>query len=698
MRLNNATLCLSALLALGGCDDPPPNPPNPVPNDPAKLTTITVTCGPDSEAAISVVAGRSVQCMAKATDQYGANFEVSDFHWTSSNESVAVVSQTGKVTAFLAGPAVTIGATPTGGAAPEQKSATLTVNPATPTLHAASITAAETWREAENPHVVRGSIEVNDATAPLLTLEAGVVVLFEQDAELRFTNGALQAQGNPDAPIYMLANQVSPPKGYWRGVVFATAGSSSGMNHVTLSDCGNGSGKGACLSLEAQAAPVLRNVTVRNSGTVGVMVANDGSAFGTDSTTLNVDGSTGHAVSIGANQAATLPTGGAFTGNTPNAVELKGNVVRSQTWPNPGIPYAINEDLHVEDASSPTLTLSAGTVLRFGPNSGLFVGYDSAPGDLVIVGSAAAPVRLTADSAQPGGWKGVSLGEMSSAASRLTHAIIEYAGAPTAPDSASLGSLLISGDRTDRVRPVIDNVTVQKGSGTGVFVGAGGAFGPSSTKLISRDNGGYAITVTPNEVGSIPANSLFSGNTQNAVRVNPGPIRTSQTWPNFGIPYVIIRSINVGAESNPTLTLPPGTELRFEQGTGLWIGSDGVPGVLNALGTAEAPIRFVANAADPVKGQTWRGLSFWLADGSKLDHVSISYGGIVGQQGMGNLNVYREIGPFVTNSTFSESNVCGVTVSDGSLPGSTPVTTDFTLAAYQNTFINNDRGDQCLNF
>jgi hypothetical protein len=698
MRLNKATLCLSALLVLGGCDDPPPNPPNPVPNDPAKLTTITVTCGPDSAAAISVVAGRSVQCMAKATDQYGANFEVSGFHWTSSNESVAVVSQTGKVTAFLAGPAVTIGATPTGGAAPEQKSATLTVNPATPTLHTASITTAETWREAENPHVVRGSIEVNGATAPLLTLEAGVVVLFEQDAELRFTNGALQAQGSPDAPIYMLANQVSPPKGYWRGVVFATAGSSSGMNHVTLSDCGNGSGKGACLSLEAQAAPVLRNVTVRNSGTAGVMVANDGSAFGTGSTMLNVAGSTGHAVSIGANQAATLPTGGAFMGNTPNAVELKGNVVRSQTWPNPGIPYAINEDLHVEDTSAPTLTLSAGTVLRFGPDSGLFVGYDSAPGKLIIAGTETAPVLLTSGSAdpKPGDWKGVFLGEMSSDASQLTHATIEYAGALRTPETTRHVSLSISGLR---VRPVINNVTVQKSSGTGVQLGGGGSIGAGSTKLISRDNGGYAVSLAPPElVRDIPANSIFSGNTLNAVELSGGSVLTSQTWPNFGVPYLITLSIGVGSSSNPTLTLQPGTELRFANNTGLWIGSDGEPGALIAVGTAEKPIRFVPNAAEPVFGQTWRGLSFWLADGSKLDHVSVSHGGMVGKQGMGNLNVYREIGPFVTNSTFSDSAVCGITVSDGRLADSTPVTTDFTLAAYQNTFIRNDQGDQCLNF
>jgi hypothetical protein len=636
--------------------------------------------------------------MAKATDQYGTNFEVSGYRWTSSNESVAVVSQTGKVTVFLAGPTVTIGATPTEGAAPEQKPATITVNPSTPTLHTASITTAETWRAAENPHVVRGSIEVNGATAPLITLEAGAVVLFDQDAELRFTNGSLQAQGTQETPIYMLANQVSPPKGYWRGVVFATEGSASGMNHVTLSDCGNGSGRGACIGLEKQAAPVLLDVTVRNSGTVGLLVADDGSAFGTGSARLNVSGSTGYAVSIGANQASTLPTGGTFTNNSPNAVELKGHVVRSQTWPNPGagIPYAISHELHVKDTSRPTLTISEGTDLRFGRDSGLFVGFNDAPGDLILDGKAAAPVRLTADSAEPGSWKGVFLGGRSSPLSRLTHATIEFAGAPF--ESTQLGSLNILGEGSDSVRPFIENVTVQKGGWTGVFLGAGGSFTPGSNGLISRDNRGYAISVPPNQVPEIPTDSIFTGNTHNAVEVTGGTVRSSQTWPNFGIPYVIAFTTYVRSVFNPTLTLLPGTELRFEKGTGLLIGgSDGTPGVLKAVGTAEAPIRFVPNAADPEPGQTWRGLSFWMAEGSKLDHVLISHGGIVGQQGMGNLNVYREIGPFVTNSTFSKSIVCGVTVSDGSQPGSTRVTTDFTLPAYNNTFVFDEGRAQCNN-
>jgi hypothetical protein len=60
----------------------------------------------------------------------------------------------------------------------------------------------------------------------------------------------------------------------------------------------------------------------------------------------------------------------------------------------------------------------------------------------------------------------------------------------------------------------------------------------------------------------------------------------------------------------------------------------------------------------------------------------------------GNLNLYKEQGGIVTHSTFSDSSTCGIMVSTSS--GSTgPVTTDFTLPAYGNTFLDNTTAPQC---
>ncbi|PTL85375.1 Ig-like domain-containing protein [Vitiosangium sp. GDMCC 1.1324] len=689
MRFIKAALCLSALMVLGGC-------PGEEPDKTPKLSEVTVTCAP-----ASVVVGQTAQCTASATDQNGQPFTVSSYSWTSSNESVAKVDATGKATTLTTG-TTAISASATASGVTQQGQATLTVTEPKLTVHTTAITANETWRAADNPHLVRGAIEVGGTSAPTLTIEAGVEIRFDQDAELRVTNGALKAMGTQQAPINMVSNQSAPTKGYWRGVVFAAAGSASAMDSVTLSDCGAGSGKGACIALESKAAPALRNVTVRNSGTAGVAVADDGSAFGTGSTMLSAAGNQSYAIRIGANEAGTLPTGGTFTDNARNAVELQGNVSRSQTWPNLGIPYVVNSNINVDGAANPVLTLSAGTVLRFGHDFGLYVGVLNEKGALMVDGTAAAPVLLTADSdsPQPGHWRGVHLlVRLGDTASRISHATLEYAGASSGPDiETGTGNLNVHGDygRGD-APPVISNLVAQKGSGPGIWLGFGGALGAGSTGLTTRDNGSYALSVDANSASSLPTGSTFSGNAINAVELLCCSVGKSQTWPNLGVPYVINESLSVGGfGTSVTLTLPAGTELRFGPDTELQIGNDGAPGALIAEGTSSAPIRFVPNTTTPTKGY-WRGLHLWQASGSKLDHTVVTHAGAPGSVGRGNLNVYREIGAFVTNSTFSDSSGCGITRSDGSGTGTTAVTTDFTLATYDNTFINNDAGAVCKN-
>ncbi|QRN93351.1 Ig-like domain-containing protein [Archangium violaceum] len=684
MSLKKASLCLSALLVVGGCKPDP------------EFSAVTVTCEP-----APVPATRPAQCTASATDQEGKSFEVPGFTWTSSDASVAKVDSTGKVTTFTPGTA-TISASATADGVTHQGQATLTVaNEAQPTRHSTPITTNETWREAENPHVVTGSIEVGGAGSPTLTLEPGVRIRFDQDAELRVTQGALKAMGTQEAPILMVANQSAPTKGYWRGVAFTTAGSASELNSVTLSDCGRDTGEGACIAMKNQAAPVLRNVTVRNSDIAGVKAADDDSGFGTGSIVLSVSDSGSYAVVIGANQAGTLPTGGSFTGNLQNAVEIRGNVSRTQTWPNLGIPYDVNDIVRVQGATTPTLTLSAGTVLRFGPNYALYVG-DTAPGGLVVDGTAASPVLLTANSAspQPGHWGGVHLWSKTSNTTRLSYTTIEYGGAEDQFHNEA-GNLNVHGDMAGGgARPVINNVILRKSGNMGVLLKEDGAFGPGSTVLSVLDSFGPAIFMQPNYVGTIPTGGTISGNYSDVVVLTSGSVLTTQTWPNLGtnVYYDIRDNVNVGSASNPTLTLRPGTDVRFSLGSELRVGANGQPGALIAAGTAAAPIRFQPTVLPPSPGH-WRGIHFWQASGSKLDHVIVTHAGLKGTSGFGtgNVNVHQEIGGFITNSTFSDSSGCGLSRADGSYTDSSLVTTDFTLPAYNNTFANNAGGAQCTN-
>ena len=678
MRLNKAVLCLSALLVLGGCGDSEPPTPAPDAGTPRQFQ-VTVGCQPTT-----LVVGESSQCTASARYESGETVNGLSYTWSSSNEAVARVDPAGRVTTLTAGTADII-ASATSETVTGQGRATLTVNRGA-TLHATDITANETWRAADNPHVVRGSLAVGGASAPTLTLEAGVELRFEQAAELRVTNGTLRAVGLPETGIRLGSGQSASSPGWWRGVVFSTPGSASELRYVTLSDCGNATGKGACIALENGASLLVDTVTVQDSATAGVTVADDGSAFAAASQRLSITRSGGPALRIGANQAGTLPQDSAFTANTLNVVELRGDVTRSQTWPNLNIPYAVAGLVRVRGEAIPTLTLAAGVVLRFASDSALIVGEASPGGNLVAVVTSDAPILFSADSntPQPGHWRGVHLGRRSTNESRLSNVTIEYAGAA---GSTGRGNLNIYGNLAGGgARPVITDVTVRRSSEYGVYLTGDGAFGPGSARLSARDNGRHHVGVEANYAYTIPTGGTFN-ESPGTVEIYAGNVGVTQTWPDLGVPYVISRALNVGSDATPTLTLLPGTEIRVAQDVGFSVGANSLPGVLNAVGTAERPIRFVPNVNPPTSGY-WRGLSFWQATGSKLEHAVVSHAG-VGRPGGGNVNVFREIGVFMTNTTLAWSSLCAVTLSDGREPGTTTVMVDFTQPEYNITFTNN---------
>jgi hypothetical protein len=691
MRLTKAFLCLSLLLVVGGCQwgtiEPIPV---------APLAAVTVECP------ASVQVGQTAQCTAKATDEEGNPINyvpISLYRWDSSDPAVAKVVSRGEVTALKAGGPVTLRARLTLGSVTREGTAQLTVTALPPTVHSTPITADETWREANNPHLVRcpsmSRLEVNGASAPVtLTLEAGVEVLFEADCELRITNGALKAMGTQEKAIRMASSQSSPIKGAWRGLVFNTAGSASELNHVTLSHCGASAGEDACVALLNGAAPVLRNVTVENSGTAGVLVANDGSAFGTGSTALSISGSTSHAVSIGVNQAGTLPTGGTFTNNTSNVIRLVGTTVsRTQTWPHLGIPYVTTDNITVAGVDAPELTLAAGTVVRFGADFGLYVAKGDR-GGFIVDGTADKPVLLTSDSATPapGDWRGVHLLGDTTNTARISHATIEYAGAGETVHRANLVVYGISVDDLAYVsRPVVNDVIFQKSSALGAYFADYRGFGEGSARLTFRDNESAPLAMPPNEVRSIPTTLTFSNNTINYVLVNSGNVFTSQTWPKLELPYRLLSFFYVGG----TLTLQPGTDVLARVDSGISFGDATSPtqGALVAVGTPTAPIRFIPDTPSASPGH-WRGLYFWKSEGSRLDYVTVTHGG-GDPTTNGNVNVLRQIGAFITNSTFSDSAGCGITSSTGQRTGSTAVNTNFTAAEHDNKFINNSDGTQC---
>jgi hypothetical protein len=571
---------------------------------------------------------------------------VPGYTWTSSDESVAKVDALGIASTTQAG-TVTITASATVEGVTQQGQISLTVTEKAPTVHFTPITADETWRASDNPHLVRGQVTVTAAGASAtLTLEAGVVVLFEEDAQLAVEKGALKAPGTPSQPILLLAHQPVPTPGFWRGLWFAESAGDSLLEHVTLSDCGrvDAQGYGTCLNL-LNTTLVARDVTVRNSGSRGVSFGFSGE-LGAGSARLSVSGSKIYAVTLNADHVGALPLGGTFTGNGINAIAVFNNITRSQTWPNLGIPYDLigPRTSVVGNPQTPTtLTLSAGTVLRFVRWNSFDVGASS---DLIVNGTEEAPVRFTSSSStpNPGDWGGVTLGNIT-ANTRLSHAIIEYAGGSSI--SGATGNLNLLGSSLCTACPTLDHVTLQKSSGHGLSF-RGGQLAAGSTGVTIRDNGSHAISAPADGVEGLSTvgTLTISGNSPDAVKVY-GSVLHSQTWPNLGIPYDISGELSVSGDfrSTPikpvTLTLSAGTLLRFGARGALDVGRDTyLPGDLIVNGTEEAPVRFTSSSSTPKPGD-WAGVKLGkgISSATRLSHAIIEYGGGTYSGNIGNLNL-----------------------------------------------------------
>src|SRR5437868_3312647 len=101
-------------------------------------------------------------------------------------------------------------------------------------------------------------------------------------------------------------------------------------------------------------------------------------------------------------------------------------------------------------------------------------------------------------------------------------------------------------------------------------------------------------------------------------------LTANQTWHAADNPHFVRRAIHVGPGA-VTLTLEPGTQVRFSVAAGLVF--DGAQAALKAMGTSASPISLTAdsaavNQANPIKG-FWSGVLLSSSQ-SELHYVVMS--------------------------------------------------------------------------
>lgn len=318
------------------------------------------------------------------------------------------------------------------------------------THHQGLIDRDETWRAEDGPHFVDGPIAVTALAT--LRVEACAVVRLAAGAGIEVGApdggevGTLIARGDARRPIVFQRADAAP----WSALV-VHAPSSVELSHARLE--GGGSSEfvdNASLvalglgTLPAAPALFVDEVEVRGSKGHGVVLGRAARfAAGSRALRISDSGDALHAepLVVGWHGLVDLPEG-TYRGNAndeilvvdDNANALAGLQVDTVLH-DLGLPYRIGrapgDDLRVgaSGGAAATLTLEAGTVLRFQPGGQLRVVSDDeqARGTLVVRGTAERPVRLTGVSAGSGAWSGLYF-ESPMAEHDVEHLRVEAAG------------------------------------------------------------------------------------------------------------------------------------------------------------------------------------------------------------------------------------------------------------------------------
>ncbi len=455
------------------------------------------------------------------------------------------------------------------------------------TIISGDITSDTTWFLAGSPYTVTSDISV--AASATLTIEPGVVVLFDQYRGLG-VEGKLLAEGTAAQPITFTGNFTTPASGWWSGlhVYYGTAQ----LDYVTVEYAGYS--QGGSLQTNGGVVTVTRSA-IRNGSADGVWAYGSGVIHVSDSL---IAGNAGYALEYANSTVAPQLSGLTITGNGVDAIAFgSGSLSGARVWQNLGVPYIMlgSQDVAADGA----LTVEPGVVVQFDQ-----YGQLSVAGRLEAEGTAAQPITFTGNFTTPasGWWSGL---HVYYGTAQLDYVTVEYAG------YSQGGSLQTNGGVVTVTRSAIRN-----GSADGVWAYGSGVIHVSDSLIAG--NAGYALEYANSTVAPQLSGLTITGNGVDAIAFGSGSLSGARVWQNLGVPYIMLGSQDVAADG--ALTVEPGVVVQFDQ-----YGQLSVAGRLEAEGTAAQPITFTGNFTTPASGW-WSGLHVYYGT-AQLDYVTVEYAG-----------------------------------------------------------------------
>jgi hypothetical protein len=300
------------------------------------------------------------------------------------------------------------------------------------------------------------------------------------------------------------------------------------------------------------------------------------------------------------------------------AVEVSGTLSVPTVWTASGSPYEVTGSVTVAEGA--TLTLEAGTVVRFRQHTGLFV-----LGHLEAAGTAEAGITLQGTTAQAGWWRGVQVSGNGSA--RLVGCDLAHGGYWDSVGLRAAGTGSV----------VLEASTLRDTAGNALLVVGGySRLHSLNNRFLNNTRGVHVGTgaTWPDRT------STFSGNTSDVV-VEGGTVSGEVIW-GLQPEYSLVLSGSVTVPVGSRLTLLPGTVVKVAQHAGIW-----VQGHLDARGTAELPLHLTSLRDDSMGGDAnrdgaetmaepgwWRGLFITEQGTAELAHGHLRYAGYWDALGM----------------------------------------------------------------
>jgi hypothetical protein len=317
-----------------------------------------------------------------------------------------------------------------------------------------------------------------------------------------------------------------------------------------------------------------------------------------------------------------------FTGSGPSV--HTSDITADSTWYPSGNPHIIGASIEVYNNA--TLTIMPGCIVKFEPGYELDVGYTSA-GALKAIGKADTTILFTSDAASPskGDWNLVGMYEYTMPTTQFAYCTFEYGGTAGSDE----GEIFVR----DNTVVKLDNCKVRQSGDYGIVCPNNGSSFASLTNDTITSCAKYPIDIYPNNVKAIGAGNVLSGNATgfDGILVEDGTgsggVVTSQTWPNFGVPYILNGNLEVDDPTGPVLTIAPGNTIKITSGHELYCGYTD-PGGIIAVGTGSSPITFTSAVASPNRGD-WSdiGLYYQTVTTTQFAHCTFEYGGLASGEG-----------------------------------------------------------------